>query len=775
MDLPDANRRTRTPSIRPRSPILIIEAIRERIDMKLKLKQSACCEPATGRTSVATRPILGSLLHWLRTTSLVMGLGWVLTAPAFAAAPLPMLLSAPAASNGTVTKAQSRDRSIAREKRVSINFQYLDPRSGNTPKELAVELFDGEVVTVELQRIEQRGPQNYTWHGRVKGYGDSHAILSVVDGQMDATIVILDSGQRVGHTYQIRSGPGGTQSLRQVNQEGFPPDHPPGSETVRPPPSHLKARTGTSSSFAADSVKSLAAADSAATIDVMVVYSNQTAAAAGAAIGAQIQQAVDTANTAYANSGITTRLRLVHYEQANYDESGDFNTDLNRLTSAGDGYMDNVAALRNTYGADLVSLFVENGQYCGLAWVGPNANYGFSVINRGCASGNYSFAHELAHNFGALHDPYVDPSTTPYAYGHGLADPAGGWRTVMAYNNACAAAGTTCTRIPFFSNPSLTYGSPATPLGTSVTSDNARVLNQNALTVANFRASVVSGGCSYALSPSTASVGIAAMSGSFTVSAGAGCAWNTATSASWLSVGAGSGTTDSGGLNYSVSANAGSARSGTIAVGGQLFTVNQASGCTYALNPTSASVVSSGGTGTVTVTAGAGCAWNASSSASWMTVSPPSGTGTATVTYSVAPNTGSMRNANLTINGATFIVTQAAASLTAPPAGSATLSSASIVFGNVKVGRTSAIQTVSLINGGGATVTINALTPGGANAGDFVRGGTCGVNASLAAGQSCTLTYAFKPTASGARTAGLSVTTSAGTAELGLSGRASGR
>ena len=200
----------------------------------------------------------------------------------------------------------------------------------------------------------------------------------------------------------------------------------------------------------------------------MVVYSNQTATAAGTGIGAQIQQAVDTANAVYANSGIATRLRLVHFEPANYDESGDFNTDLSRLTTAGDGYMDNVPALRDNYGADLVSLFIENAQYCGIAWIGPSANYGFSVINRGCASSNYSFAHELGHNFGARHDPYVDASTSPYAYGHGLTDPAQGWRTVMAYNNACAAAGTSCTRIPYFSNPNLTYGNPPDPLGTDV-------------------------------------------------------------------------------------------------------------------------------------------------------------------------------------------------------------------------------------------------------------------------------------------------------------------
>jgi hypothetical protein len=153
-----------------------------------------------------------------------------------------------------------------------------------------------------------------------------------------------------------------------------------------------------------------------------VAHKNQTAAAA-ARESVPRSSRRSTPPTPYANSGIATRLRLVHVEQVAYDESGDFITDLNRLTTAGDGYMDNVPTLRNTYGADLVSLFVENAQYCGYSWVGPNANYAFSVVNRGCASGNLSFVHELGHNFGALHDPYVDSDNTPYAYGHGLTDP----------------------------------------------------------------------------------------------------------------------------------------------------------------------------------------------------------------------------------------------------------------------------------------------------------------------------------------------------------------
>lgn len=218
----------------------------------------------------------------------------------------------------------------------------------------------------------------------------------------------------------------------------------------------------------------------------MIVYSDQAATAAGGGIGAQVQYAVDRANLAYANSGIATRLRLVHSGPAGYSESGDFSTDLNRLTNVGDGYMNNVDALRNTYAADVVSLFIENAAYCGLGYVYSDASTAFTVVNRGCSGGNLSLAHEVGHNFGALHDPYVDPDTIPYAYGHGYVYLPGLWRTVMAYDNQCVAAGSSCTRIAYFSNPNVAYNGVAT--GTAATHHNARVLNDRASTLANFRA-----------------------------------------------------------------------------------------------------------------------------------------------------------------------------------------------------------------------------------------------------------------------------------------------
>ncbi len=62
-------------------------------------------------------------------------------------------------------------------------------------------------------------------------------------------------------------------------------------------------------------------------------------------------------------------------------------------------------------------------------------------------------------------------------------------------------------------------------------------------------------------------------------------------------------------------------------------------GCTYNINPTSASYPASGGSGSVTVTAPAGCGWTAVSNDGWITVtSGSSGSGNGSVGYSVAAN-----------------------------------------------------------------------------------------------------------------------------------------
>jgi len=84
------------------------------------------------------------------------------------------------------------------------------------------------------------------------------------------------------------------------------------------------------------------------------------------------------------------------------------------------------------------------------------------------------------------------------------------------------------------------------------------------------------------------------------------------------------------------------------------------------------------------------------------------------------------------------------------------LSPGSVSFGNQPVDVPSSPETITLSNISGALLSLSALAFTGANSGDFSENNTCGV--SLAVGGSCNVVILFTPSASGSRSASLSVT-----------------
>ena len=100
----------------------------------------------------------------------------------------------------------------------------------------------------------------------------------------------------------------------------------------------------------------------------------------------------------------------------------------------------------------------------------------------------------------------------------------------------------------------------------------------------------------------------------------------------------------------------------------------------------------------------------------------------------------------------------------------ANFSATSLSFGTQKLGTTSATKTVTLSNPGATTLTIKNLAISGADAGDFKTTHQCG--SSLAPEASCSISFTFKPTAKGARSAKFVLTDNAetGTLSLPLSG-----
>lgn len=273
------------------------------------------------------------------------------------------------------------------------------------------------------------------------------------------------------------------------------------------------------------------AADDGTQIDVLVVYTTPVLNFLGGTSQAQalIQQAVAAANTAYQNSNISPRLRLVQTLHVDFTEGGTTGEALNWVTTNAA-----VAAARNSSKADLVAMLIEESTSsdCGVAWVmrnvGPGfSESGFSVTKRSCAVGNLTFAHELGHNEGCEHNPEDGASSSaasfPYAFGHYV---DGVFRTVMSTTSQCPSG---CTRQPHFSNPAVNFS--GFPTGIANQRDNHRVINNTALTISQFRDS---GGvsCSYSIDPASRNFSATGGSSFFNVSTGSACSWTAVVNAS---------------------------------------------------------------------------------------------------------------------------------------------------------------------------------------------------------------------------------------------------
>ncbi|HKR15391.1 MAG TPA: Calx-beta domain-containing protein [Pyrinomonadaceae bacterium] len=351
-------------------------------------------------------------------------------------------------------------------------------------------------------------PDEFTWRGTITGIdGSSGDVVLSVKGRALSGLIYSPEG-----VYEIVPQKDFKHLLVLLDHDLFAP-----CGGAIPPNAATRDRSE-------KPMQPAPAADDGTQIDVMVVYTTPVLNFLGGTSQTQafIQQAVAAANTAYQNSNISPRLRLVETLHVDFSEGGTTSEALNWVTTNAA-----VAAARNSSKADLVALLIEDSSNsdCGVAWVmrnvGPGfSENGFSVTKRSCAVGNLTFAHELGHNEGCEHNPengaLPSEASFPYAFGHYV---DGVFRTVMSTSPPCPSG---CPRRPHFSNPAVNFS--GFPTGIADQRDNHRVINNTALIISQFRDS---GGvsCSYSLDPTSRNFSATGASGSFNVSTGSACSW----------------------------------------------------------------------------------------------------------------------------------------------------------------------------------------------------------------------------------------------------------
>ena len=400
------------------------------------------------------------------------------------------LIDPPSQTKAATAATKAHGKGVLRVRDATPNFAALASlrealrAQPGVAQELELPAFADKTVVLAIDKFEERGGTT-SYFGHVANEPLSTATIVESRGHF-ALNAVVD-----GKTWQVIYT-GDKHEAREIDRSAYDgPDEP--SVPTRALPASPKADAAP-----------VAAADDGSTIDVMVLYSPATRAAAGgtAAILNQIDLAVATTNQAYANGALVQRVRLVHAEEIPYTEPSTpaLDATLNDVTD-GVAPFQNVAALRDQYGADLVAMWVENGgPWCGIGWLMDTVSTSFAPLGyhvgvRDCEVNYDTMAHEMGHNMGLEHDLYVSPAAThPTAqpYAHGYVNTTARFRTIMAYQDACSAVGVSCGRINQFSSPN--YQLNGYPIGNASTADAGRMLNLTRTTVANFKAATAGGG-----------------------------------------------------------------------------------------------------------------------------------------------------------------------------------------------------------------------------------------------------------------------------------------
>ena len=202
------------------------------------------------------------------------------------------------------------------------------------------------------------------------------------------------------------------------------------------------------------------------------------------------QLAVSQFNQAQGNSQVNglLRLELAGVANLNFVETNNVDADIRGLPGNGDAQR-----LRGDFGADLVILLTDGnyGGVFGVAFLGPNDNSAYGIVEIANATSSYTFAHEVGHIYGADHqdcNTFFNGGCAAlvagrFNYGFNFTRSGSLFRKKRPYHTLMHQLRDDYTRVLHFSNPDVTYDTRATG---NANHDNARTIEVNDQTIAGF-------------------------------------------------------------------------------------------------------------------------------------------------------------------------------------------------------------------------------------------------------------------------------------------------
>ena len=372
---------------------------------------------------------------------------------------------------------------LAKDKKVK-SYAFVDIKLDLLKKgDITIQIFDN-AIQVTNKRIDVRNESNFSWFGKATD-GVTDVIITVLNNDVYATIANQEKAYKIITKQGVYVAVEEHKDMSQNKSCGS--DHVREADNNNDNNETIPQTTTSVTHVEKDLVTNFDCG-----LRILFMYTSEAVLESGN-IDLSAQHCVDQLNQSFINSDIARTAQVAGVMPAFYTEAESFADVLEDFVNPSDGNVDHVFDIMDLFSADMSVLLTYRPSHWFTGKKYTDGAIGMSSYIKACSGqalaavdveyaaklNEYTFCHEIGHLLGGRHNVEVDPSTTPYSYGHGFWYSTL-WSTIMTVN-------IDERRILYWSNPSISYGGIA--MGNASCND-AQVVRDNVINAMTYRESM---------------------------------------------------------------------------------------------------------------------------------------------------------------------------------------------------------------------------------------------------------------------------------------------